>query len=174
MKQIHRSITLDYVTDTWIRNNIENFSNFVRERVADEQALQETLRINKNEITVEPNPFKRGMRMFERHRTISQHISMRWKAEEATYRMGLAGRWKKWQKKEQDVDAGLIPCSDHLGFYRDGNQIVATIEPYSYSMGCTKKLIEYCESRGLTFVIDASSSHAPGACIRIRIYESRR
>ena len=174
MNQLRRSITLDYYTDEWVRNNIKNFSKFVRDSIEDEKLLQETEVNGEDTIHVTPSPFGQRLRMFERYRDVSERISARWKEEEKPYRVGLKGRWRKWQKIERDVDAGLIPCSDHLGFYKSGDQVCATIEPYGYGMSCTKLLIEYCETRGLTFSIDAESSHAPGACIRIKIFENNR
>lgn len=169
MNQLRRSITLNSQTDNWVRDNIKNFSEFVRDAIEDEKLLQEIRTKDADSIQSVPSPFGQRIRMFERYRGISERISIRWKAEEKSYRCGLHGRWRKWQKKERDADAGLIPCSDHLGFYKLDDQIIATIEPYGYGMGCAKKLIEYCEMRGLTFFIDAESSHAPGACIRIII-----
>ena len=172
MNQLRRSITLDSQTDDWVRDNIKNFSKFVRDAIEDEKLLQDIReRLPGVPIQFTPSPFGQRIRMFEQYRDVSEQISIRWKAEEKPYRCGLHGRWRKWQEKERDVDAGLIPCSDHLGFYKLDDQIIATIEPYGYGMGCAKKLIEYCEMRGLTFFIDAESSHAPGACIRIIISE---
>lgn len=171
MNQLRRSITLDRQTDEWVRDNITNFSGFVRDAIEDEKLLRKLQDKDDNSIHSTPSPFRQRLRMFERYRLISKHIALRWNAEEKPYRCGLHGRWRKWQKKEQETDAGLIPCLDHLGFYKDGDQICATIEPYGYNMACAKRLIEYCEKRGLMFVIDAESSHAPGACIRIKIYE---
>lgn len=173
MSQLRRSITLDTQTDEWVRDHIKNFSGFVRDAIEDEKLLQEMKIKDEYEICILPPPFGQRLRIFERYRKISEQISIRWKAEEKPYRVGLTGRWRKWQKKEMDVDAGLIPCKDHLRFYRGDDQIIATIEPYRYGMGCAKKLIEYCEDRGLTFFIDSESSHAPGACIRIIISEEK-
>jgi len=174
MNQLRRSIVLDPHTDEWVRNNIKNFSKFVREAIEDEKALQNTPTIDEPGIDMMTNPFRGQLRMFRHYRDVSERISARWKEEEKSFRVGLKGRWRKWQKTERDVDAGLIPCSDHLGFYKDGGMVGATIEPYGYGMHCAKRLIEYCEARGLTFFIDAESSHAPGACIRIMIYEDER
>lgn len=174
MTQLRRSITLDYYTDEWVRDNIKNFSGFVRDKIEDEKKLREA-QLNDEKIYTAPSPFGQRLRMFERYRKISELLATRWKAEEKPYRCGLSGRWRKWTHQRGGmVDADLIPCMDHLGFYRDDGQIAATIEPYGYGMDCTKSLIEYCEERGLTFMIDAESSHAPGACIRIRIYKKRR
>lgn len=176
MNQLRRSITLDYYTDEWVRNNIKNFSKFVRDAIADEKMLQEINTFDESDFSlldIPPAPFGKRLRMFEKYRKVSNHIATRWKSEEKPFRCGLQGRWRKWQPDEHDVDAGLIPCQDHIGFYRDNGQIAATIEPYGYGMECAKKLIEYCEKRGLTFFIDAESSHAPGACIRILIREKK-
>lgn len=165
---------MDYYTDKWARDNIKNFSEFVRNAIEDEKSLQEAYMQDSSEIQSAPSPFGQRLRMFDRYRKISERISMRWKAEEKPYRCGLQGRWRKWTHERGGmVDADLIPCLDHLGFYRDGDKIAATIEPYGYGMECTKLLIEYCEARGLTFLIDAESSHAPGACIRIKIFEEQ-
>ena len=175
MGQLRRSITLDPLMDSWVRDNIKNFSEFVRDAIVDEKVLREIQTKDENdEIHTTPSPFGQRLRMFEGYRPISEQISHRWKAEEKPYRCGLHGRWRMWvHERGGMVDADLIPCMDHLGFYRDGDQIAATIEPYGYGMECAKSLIEYCEERGLSFFIDAESSHAPGACIRIRIYEKR-
>lgn len=105
--------------------------------------------------------------MFERYRNVSNHIAQRWKQDEKPYRCKLQGRWRKWHPTTHVVDAELIPGLDHLNFFREGDHVSATIEPYGYPMECAKALIKYCEERGLTFWIDAESSHAPGACIRI-------
>lgn len=177
MSQLRRSITLDFYTDEWVRSNIKNFSKFVRDAIEDEKILQETNMFDESDVSSvasSPAPFGTRLRMFERYRKISQRISSRWKEEESPYRCGIQGRWRKWTHERGGmVDADLIPCMDHIGFYRDGDQICATIEPYGYSMHCAKLLIEYCEERGLEFFIDAESSHAPGACIRILIREKK-
>lgn len=175
MNQLRRSITLDQTTDQWVRDNIKNFSEFVRAAIDDERVLHEMYEGDDSTIHSIPSPFKQRLRMFEKYRAISKHISRRWREEEKPYTCGLQGRWRKWvHERGGMVDADLIPCMDHLGFHRDGDEICATIEPYGYGMECAKKLIEYCEKRGLTFFIDAESSHAPGACIRIIISEQKQ
>lgn len=47
-----------------------------------------------------------------------------------------------------------------------GEQMIV-MEPYQSMMSEMKELIEFCEDRGLTFLIDGGSAHFPGATYRI-------
>jgi hypothetical protein len=66
-----------------------------------------------------------------------------------------------------DGDLLWLPWMDHMKYTRDGKVVS---EPYALDYEKVKKLIDFCEKAGLTFIITGDSYHFPTRTLRIIIY----